>query len=265
MSDPATPETDLPMTPPEPVEDFAAVGRALKQRREELSYTVEHVAEITRITLSNLRAMENADIEALPSLVFVRGFVRNYASLLGLSADWMITALNQEYEAMDEAPEEDMLIGNFGAKRQTPVVGILAGALVVVAVGAFWFSQSKVAPQETTEAIQAVATETAQTAKSAEEQKKALATQISPLTLMLKGKANQWVSIKVDSDLPKKMLLESGEKYEFPGKEAYQLVMTTGKTAEIYLNGEQIEVPEAAADQLYTSKLNKFSLTRQNN
>jgi len=265
MSKPATPVIDPETNAAEPVEDFAAVGRALKERREELSYTIEHVAEITRITLSNLRGIEAADIEGLPSLVFVRGFVRNYASLLGLSVDWMVEALNQEYGAMEAAPAEDMLIGNFGSRKKSPMTPIVVGLVLVIGAGAFWFSQSKTGQDEAPETIQSIAAETQDTAQSAEAQKKILQTQISPLTLMLKGKLSQWVSVTVDAELPKKMLLEAGKQYEFPAQEGYQLMMTTGGTAEVYLNGEQIEVSEEASNQLYSSKLNKFSLTRQNN
>src|SRR3989339_1296337 len=87
-----------------PAEDLIAIGLALKTKREELSYTIEHVAEITRITLSSLRAIEEGDMAKLPGLVFVRGFVRNYANLLGLESDWMVTLLNHIFEGTTEGP-----------------------------------------------------------------------------------------------------------------------------------------------------------------
>ncbi len=77
--------------------DLANIGLILKQKREEHSYTLEHVSEITRITLTNLRNIENGEIKALPGLVFVRGFIRNYATLVGVESDWMIEALNQTF------------------------------------------------------------------------------------------------------------------------------------------------------------------------
>ncbi|MBU3914471.1 helix-turn-helix domain-containing protein, partial [bacterium] len=66
------------------ITDLKSIGRILKKKREEHTYTLEHVSEITRITLTSLRNIEDGNLSDLPGLVFVRGFIRNYAKLLGL-------------------------------------------------------------------------------------------------------------------------------------------------------------------------------------
>ena len=85
------------ITDPPQQSDLLSIGAILRKKREEHSYTLEHVSEITRITLTCLRNIEEGNLDALPGLVFVRGFIRNYAKLLGLESDWMIEALNQTY------------------------------------------------------------------------------------------------------------------------------------------------------------------------
>ena len=59
--------------------------------------------------------------------------------------------------------------------------------------------------------------------------------------------------------------LTTGKKLEWPADEEYDLIMTTGSSATIHLNGEEIEVKESAKNQLLRMKLNKFSLTQLNN
>jgi len=60
------------------------LGDWLRQRREELGISLEQAEEETRIRLRSLEALENEDFDALPDPVVGRGFLRNYASFLGL-------------------------------------------------------------------------------------------------------------------------------------------------------------------------------------
>lgn len=66
------------------------IGRALLEARERLGLTLEEVERATRIRVHHLRALEAGDLEALPSPVQARGFLRNYAEFLGLDADALL-------------------------------------------------------------------------------------------------------------------------------------------------------------------------------
>ena len=60
------------------------LGGWLKQRREELEISVEQAEQETRIRSRYLTALESEDIDSLPDPVVSRGFLRNYATYLGL-------------------------------------------------------------------------------------------------------------------------------------------------------------------------------------
>ena len=81
----------------QPNTDLNSIGIALRNKREELSYTLEHVSEITRINLTSLRNIEEGNLDNLSGLVFVKGFIRNYAKLLGVDSNWMMEVLNNVY------------------------------------------------------------------------------------------------------------------------------------------------------------------------
>ena len=75
------------------------VGQNLQRRREAKSIPVQHVAEVTRITLSNLQALERDEFYRLPAEFFARGFLRNYAKVVDLDPDEVIAAYRSQTEA----------------------------------------------------------------------------------------------------------------------------------------------------------------------
>ncbi len=60
------------------------VGEHLRQLRIEQGLALEEVAEATRISLSNLRALESREYEKLPADTFVKGLIGLYCTYLGI-------------------------------------------------------------------------------------------------------------------------------------------------------------------------------------
>ncbi|TLN20234.1 helix-turn-helix domain-containing protein, partial [bacterium] len=60
------------------------IGEQLKQAREERGLSLEQAAQITRVRIHYLKALESDLREQLPSAVQGRGFLRLYADYLGL-------------------------------------------------------------------------------------------------------------------------------------------------------------------------------------
>lgn len=59
-------------------------GKILKQIRERMSIDLETIAQETRISLKTLEFIEGEDLEKLPPLVYLKGFLKGYAQSLGL-------------------------------------------------------------------------------------------------------------------------------------------------------------------------------------
>ena len=59
-------------------------GKTLKQIRERMSIDLETIAQETRINLKTLEFIEGEDLEKLPPLVYLKGFLKGYAQSLGL-------------------------------------------------------------------------------------------------------------------------------------------------------------------------------------
>ena len=70
-----------------------SVGAKLRAARLSQGMTVEEVAQITKLPKASLELLENDSYNALPALVFVRGFVRSYAKTVGLNGDELVRSL----------------------------------------------------------------------------------------------------------------------------------------------------------------------------
>ncbi len=73
------------------------VGEILREARRKKGVTLEQAQAATRIRLKYLQALEEDDYAVLPSPVYVRGFLRNYASYLGLIPEEIVDLYRREH------------------------------------------------------------------------------------------------------------------------------------------------------------------------
>jgi flagellar biosynthesis protein FlhG len=59
-------------------------GKTLRQIREKMGIDLETISQETRISMKTLESMENENLERLPALVYLKGFLKGYAQSLGL-------------------------------------------------------------------------------------------------------------------------------------------------------------------------------------
>ncbi len=71
------------------------IGKILKQTREEKGISLQEISHKTKVSLSYLKAIEAEDWEALPPKPYVKGFLRLYASSLGLDPEQFIAYYEQ--------------------------------------------------------------------------------------------------------------------------------------------------------------------------
>ena len=78
--------------------DVNSVGGRLAQAREQRGWTVQYVAEQLKLSQTQILALEADQLEKLPKLVIVRGFVRAYSKLLRIDAEPLMSLLPQDSE-----------------------------------------------------------------------------------------------------------------------------------------------------------------------
>jgi cytoskeletal protein RodZ len=75
---------------------MSTVAEQLHLAREAKSLTVYQVAEVTKIRTDHIRALEEGNFDVFSAPVYIRGFVRTYATLLKLDVSKLMAALDSE-------------------------------------------------------------------------------------------------------------------------------------------------------------------------
>ena len=75
------------------------VGSELERARMSRGLSLEDVSARTKVSLERLAAIEQNDVEHLPPVVYLRGFVRQYATEVGLDADEVTDRYLAQFEA----------------------------------------------------------------------------------------------------------------------------------------------------------------------
>jgi len=75
---------------------MTTVAEQLQRSREAQNLSVNQVAEVTKIRTDHIRALEQGNFNAFVAPVYIRGFVRTYATLLKLDVAGLMTELDRE-------------------------------------------------------------------------------------------------------------------------------------------------------------------------
>ena len=75
---------------------MSEVGEQLQAARNALKLTVQQVADTTKIRTDHIRALEEGHYEIFSAPVYIRGFVRIYATQLKLNTPQIMSVLNAE-------------------------------------------------------------------------------------------------------------------------------------------------------------------------
>lgn len=104
------------------VEEINHIGETFKERRKKLNLSLKEIENATSIRMSYLQAIEDGEIHKLNSPVYAQGFVRQYASFLGIDGEKIVRE-NPEIFSRHENQEFAYGIGTLEV-RGNPGVGI---------------------------------------------------------------------------------------------------------------------------------------------
>ncbi|WP_031484125.1 helix-turn-helix domain-containing protein [Maridesulfovibrio frigidus] len=87
--------------------DLKELGSRLKAERERQGFTIEQIMELTKISRVNVYAIEDGNKKDFPHPVYAKGFIKNYAKVLGLNSEEIGEEFSKFY-SVDEEPEESL-------------------------------------------------------------------------------------------------------------------------------------------------------------
>ena len=125
------------------LEAGATIGQALRALREAKTLSLADIAKVTCIRRAYLQALEEMNVDQLPSRPFAVGYVRAYAQALGVNPDLAAAKFKQHAPTPEEALKAPVGV----RKERDPRLSWLAGvcAVVVTAVVIWNLAQHAVA------------------------------------------------------------------------------------------------------------------------
>ena len=87
--------------------DYVQIGSMLREARETHKMTQDEVAATLRFRLPWVEAMEQGDLSIFPSMVYAKGYLANYAKLVGLEA------------VMHQPPVKEVVVDSTEASRRS--------------------------------------------------------------------------------------------------------------------------------------------------
>ena len=117
-------------------------GSRMRHAREQRGVSLRQIAETTKISVSQLEALERNDISRLPGGIFSRAFVRSYAAEVGVDPEQTVRDfLSQFPHDSVTAGSPHVLVddGSADRRRLNPRAVMIVGTIVLVAVAIlFW-------------------------------------------------------------------------------------------------------------------------------
>jgi cytoskeleton protein RodZ len=247
------------------VQEAARVGEELREARLALGVSVEDAATQLRINKRYLQALEEGRVKDLPGAAYAVGFVRSYATALGLDADDAVRRF-RDMSGTAVTKSGELVFPEPVPRRGIPT-GILAAIGVAIAVFGYvaWYQWSgrgervvdsvPPLPPRLERAPEAPATREAPPAPVAEPPAPPPPAAAAPRPapppidpdkprIVIRAKGESWVQIR---DNPGNRTLvdrvmRGGETIEIPNRAG--ITLTTGKAEnlDILVDGQDVEI-----------------------
>jgi len=245
--------------------DLARIGEILQARRVERGLSLAQISDMLCLRKTLVGAIEAGDWGPLPHEVYVRGFIKKYASILHAYdevAPLLETHVEEEkaVEVVEELPVKSPKIKASTRKFPRARAAYLV-ALAVLALGFFVYDrvEKDKAVASKTEVAQRVSdTATVQketpapsvrpvsevstvTEDKNSEQKSSLSAMSEPKRLMITCHERTWISAVIDGTEKKEFILSPHEIIVLNAKERFDLLVGNAGGIKLILNGKDTE------------------------
>jgi cytoskeleton protein RodZ len=245
----------------------------LKSKREESGLDLKYISVETKISLEMLESIENEYHAKLPEPVYVKGFIRSYAMILGIDANSVIHSYEdsrRNYLGVTQSKTQftrkrEKKRGDFWPRFIMGAV-VMASLVAIVTMAVYFYKdQFRSESKELTdpaEQIQKQEDEPPSTIKISEQpeeiideaagsiaEENADETQVAPpekkpdiLNLSIAANADTWLKVIVDGEKPLEYLLKPGDQISLNATSHYNLLIGNAGGVQLKLNGQPVQI-----------------------
>lgn len=256
--------------------DANSVGALLRQERETRGISLETVAEATKIGKNYLRALEEDRYQDLPAAAYLPGFIRAYATYLGLPVDELVRRATAHVPvgASETATVNRPVVTRNGIAWQRFILPVIL--LAAVLISTFFLSlpsperphqtvQPQVVqpppipaaavqpPRSSVSAPVAAAQETDKPAPPVETAPEQQVTPVPPakpqsgFMVRMKVKRNSNLTVTIDDAATQGYELTSGDLIEWKAARTIVFDLSDVGGVEVELNGTPLKLPDSAS------------------
>jgi cytoskeletal protein RodZ len=253
------------------------LGRLAKERREDVQLSLEDIYERTRVRLEYLRGIEQGNYHGFPDLVYIKGFIRTYLSVIGAEdlKDEFVTWLNKENTPKTRSLPPTNVLGN----GTSPTKGFkpashfwLFAILILVLIGAggyVWYAWANsvlpipTSPFSTWGVVSDELNSEDATVVASEDQ--TLVSELSASedsvptpepepqkpSLHVKAKIDVWMKVTIDDKVIYTNTLKSGSEISWDLPSRAKITYGRSNAADIVLNGKALTESPAKGTYFY--------------
>lgn len=245
------------------------IGETLRTAREDQGRSVEEVAEVLRMRSDYVRALEDERFDVFGGDIYARGFLRNYATELGIDPQPLLDDYRREYgeqsdlAGLAQAPSSARASV---APRSSPppwiawvlvAVVVIAGLAYIGSLGS-GRTPGQASPDPTTAPPPPADTQTETEAPDGDEDPEATDTETEAepdpeptfegVELVLAFEENSWTRVVIDGGVDMERLVEAGETLRFNGEDEVVVRLGNAGGVRAQVNGEEVESLGARGD-----------------
>ncbi|HTR44669.1 MAG TPA: RodZ domain-containing protein [Thermodesulfovibrionales bacterium] len=224
------------------------IGNTLKQKREAQGLDLREVADTLKIRYNCLKDLEDTTTDKLPDDLYARGYLRQYAKLLGVDLESLIESYAAQQTAQDTPPDSPASQPKTGSRVSKNIVVIFS----VVVIGAALFAvfstltgrrEDKPLPPQVHQAERVTLEAPAPTpAPPALDQGSAVPREkVQGYTLHVRADETTWLRVDMGEGKSEEALLKPGEEKEWTSQDGFDLRVGNAGGIRLVLNGKEIE------------------------
>lgn len=233
------------MLSPGPDAESVSFGNWLRRQRELREISLREIADVTKISIRYLEALEQDRFDVLPAPVFAKGFLREYARYVGLDPDEVVNSYLTAQSTVEPEEVPEIRGSQSSSGRFEKTSGLLLTVAVVVLLAlvgglAYYMERSKDEVEPEPPPIAAPPPPVQTTPPMVEEG--ATPVPSAPLIVTLDFTGECWVEAVIDDNRQISELHVAGEALRLEAEQRIVLTLGDPEMVVVEANGESFPV-----------------------
>ncbi|TFG35970.1 MAG: helix-turn-helix domain-containing protein [Nitrospirales bacterium] len=209
-------------------------GEILKQRREALGLDLREISNTLRIKYAYLKALEDGDMKNLPPEVYVKGYIHEYARVLNINPDPVISAYMQLIAQPD--PSQDKPAGETTQSKKRKTGYVLIPALLILAALFLIYLQKPSTTKTAESPVPAVEPEKEMTPAAESVPQRTMSGHL----LQINAHDTTWLQVMIDKTEPKELLMQPGDAAEWRAEKCFSLKIGNAGGVKLRFDGKSL-------------------------